>query len=287
MHFSRAVYGYVGNKSAVFPLQLHGIEADPLNTCQFSNHSGYPHIRHGQFTTPADLADMFHGLRANKLMEHYSHILTGYIPNDALFDGVTAAIKTLKAERRRASPAPSSGSSPLSGSYYSTNALKVLCDPVMGDDGSLYVPETFVAKYRDNLLPLADITTPNQTEAELLTGVTITDLASARLACNKLHALGPRTVFITSATFAPAMATTANGETVPVPVTEDDLEVDITPSYSRVRQRLHPEDVADVLPEMVRHIRTYNKNIRIIICHFYLILLLFNNFSFDFYVCIL
>jgi len=35
------VYGYVGNKAAVFPLQLHGLEIDPIHTCQFSNHAGY------------------------------------------------------------------------------------------------------------------------------------------------------------------------------------------------------------------------------------------------------
>lgn len=37
---SHVVAGYVGNRSAVFPLQLLGIETDVLNTCQFSNHTG-------------------------------------------------------------------------------------------------------------------------------------------------------------------------------------------------------------------------------------------------------
>ena len=35
-------YGYVGNKSAVFPLQLLGFDVDPINSVQFSNHTGYP-----------------------------------------------------------------------------------------------------------------------------------------------------------------------------------------------------------------------------------------------------
>jgi pyridoxine kinase len=37
---SHVVAGYVGNRSAVFPLQLLGIETDAINTCQFSNHTG-------------------------------------------------------------------------------------------------------------------------------------------------------------------------------------------------------------------------------------------------------
>ena len=38
---SHTVHGYVGNKSAVFPMQLHGFEVDPVNSVQFSNHTGY------------------------------------------------------------------------------------------------------------------------------------------------------------------------------------------------------------------------------------------------------
>eukprot|EP01052_Picozoa_sp_SAG31_P047182 SAG31_NODE_9331_length_1295_cov_1.971572_1_plen_104_part_00 len=39
---SHVVHGHVGNKCAVFPLQLLGYEVDPVNTVQFSNHLGYP-----------------------------------------------------------------------------------------------------------------------------------------------------------------------------------------------------------------------------------------------------
>jgi pyridoxal/pyridoxine/pyridoxamine kinase len=36
----------------------------------------------------------------------------------------------------------------------------------MGDQGSLYVPASFVSLYRDRMMPLADVVTPNQTEIE-------------------------------------------------------------------------------------------------------------------------
>ncbi|KAL0904534.1 hypothetical protein M5K25_026658 [Dendrobium thyrsiflorum] len=37
---SHTIQGYVGNKSAVFPLQLLGYDVDPINSVQFSNHTG-------------------------------------------------------------------------------------------------------------------------------------------------------------------------------------------------------------------------------------------------------
>ncbi len=45
-----------------------------------------------------------------------------------------------------------------------------LCDPVLGDNGQLYVPKELIPIFRDELIPLADIITPNQFEIETLTG---------------------------------------------------------------------------------------------------------------------
>lgn len=39
---SHVVSGHVGNKAAVFPLQLLGFDVDFINSVQFSNHTGYP-----------------------------------------------------------------------------------------------------------------------------------------------------------------------------------------------------------------------------------------------------
>ena len=41
-----------------------------------------------------------------------------------------------------------------------------VCDPVMGDNGSLYVPKELLHIYKDKLIPLADVITPNQFEVE-------------------------------------------------------------------------------------------------------------------------
>jgi pyridoxine kinase len=72
---SHVVHGYVGNKSAVFPLQLLGFEVDFINSVHFSNHTGYKTFS-GERLTGEQLEDLIKGLENNDLL-HYSHLLTG------------------------------------------------------------------------------------------------------------------------------------------------------------------------------------------------------------------
>jgi pyridoxine kinase len=72
---SHVVHGYVGNKSASFPLQLLGFDVDPINSVQFSNHTGYKSFK-GQRLNGNELWELVEGLDANDLL-HYSHLLTG------------------------------------------------------------------------------------------------------------------------------------------------------------------------------------------------------------------
>lgn len=73
---SHTVHGYVGNKSAVFPLQLLGFEVDPINSVQFSTHTGYPGWR-GEVMQGQQLTELVEGLRSSGLLRGYSHMLTG------------------------------------------------------------------------------------------------------------------------------------------------------------------------------------------------------------------
>lgn len=70
----------------------------------------------------------------------------------------------------------------------------------MGDEGKLYLPPDMVPLFREALLPLSNVVTPNCFEAELLTGLTISDDATAVAACNSLHERGPHTVVCTHMT---------------------------------------------------------------------------------------
>ncbi|PKA54125.1 Pyridoxal kinase [Apostasia shenzhenica] len=172
---SHTVQGYVGNKSAVFPLQLLGYDVDPINSVQFSNHTGYPTFR-GQVLDGKELWDLIEGLGGNNLL-YYTHLLTGYIGSISFLDTILQVVQRL----RMINP-----------------QLIYVCDPVMGDEGKLYVPKELVSVYREQVVPVASMLTPNQFEIEQLTGYRISSEKDGLEACNKLHAAGPKKVIITS-----------------------------------------------------------------------------------------
>ncbi|CAL5326054.1 unnamed protein product [Camellia sinensis] len=172
---SHTVQGYVGNKSAVFPLQLLGYDVDPINSVQFSNHTGYPTFK-GQVLNGQQLWELIEGLEANDLL-FYTHLLTGYIGSVSFLNTVLEVISKLRSVNPK---------------------LTYVCDPVMGDEGKLYVPPELVAVYREKVVPVASMLTPNQFEAEQLTGLRIVSEQDGLEACNILHAAGPPKVVITS-----------------------------------------------------------------------------------------
>lgn len=77
-----------------------------------------------------------------------------------------------------------------------------VCDPVLGDNGQLYVPKDLIPIYQNEILPLCDICTPNQFEAETLTGQKIRSHDDAWRATEWFHAKGVGTVVISSTNFA-------------------------------------------------------------------------------------
>ncbi|PZC81411.1 hypothetical protein B5X24_HaOG212616 [Helicoverpa armigera] len=172
---SHVVHGYVGNKSAVFPLQVLGFEVDFINTVQFSTHTGYKHLK-GKVLPNEDLDDLIDGLTLNDV-DYYTHFLTGYSRSPESLKKIAEIIKKL----RQKNP-----------------DLIYVCDPVMGDNGKMYVPEDILPVYRDIVVPLADVITPNQYEAELMTGMKVNDLDGALKVIQALHDKGVKTVVLSS-----------------------------------------------------------------------------------------
>lgn len=80
--------------------------------------------------------------------------------------------------------------------------LKVVVDPVMAAEagGRLLNPDA-VGALKDDLLPLAEATTPNVYEASVLSGVEIKDMDSAKEACRRIHRLGVKHVVLTGGHF--------------------------------------------------------------------------------------
>ncbi|XP_052871594.1 pyridoxal kinase-like, partial [Anopheles cruzii] len=174
---SHVVHGYVGNKSAVFPLQVLGFEVDQVNSVQFSNHTGYKKGFKGQVLNEKQLADVFSGLVDNDLHKLYTHLLTGYVGNPTFLREIANILKSLRAVNAK---------------------LVYVCDPVMGDEGVMYVPKELLPIYRDEIVPLADIITPNQYEVELLTGKQIKTETDVWEAVKWFHDKGVGTVAISS-----------------------------------------------------------------------------------------
>lgn len=79
-----------------------------------------------------------------------------------------------------------------------TDNFLLVCDPVMGDNGEMYVPKELLSIYRETILPLADIISPNQFEIELITKNKINSIDDAWKAIADLHAMGCKTVVLSS-----------------------------------------------------------------------------------------
>ncbi|XP_008214875.1 pyridoxal kinase isoform X1 [Nasonia vitripennis] len=181
---SHVVSGYVGNKSATFPLQLLGFEVDVINSVQLSNHTGYKVFK-GQVLNDEDLSkcrnsdalcQLIDGLAENNL-DNYTHLLTGYVGSASFLRRIAQVVKNLKQKNPK---------------------LVYACDPVMGDNGKMYVPAELKDIYKTEIVPLADILTPNHFELELLLGKKIKTMSELKDGIQELHKMGPKTVAISS-----------------------------------------------------------------------------------------
>ncbi|KAI0215458.1 Pyridoxal kinase [Lamellibrachia satsuma] len=154
---------------------LLGFEVDAINSVQFSNHTGYACFK-GQVLEATQLGELYEGLKANDLNK-YTHLLTGYIGCESFLRKVRDVILDLKKKNPN---------------------LIYVCDPVMGDNGRMYVAEELLPIYQKEIVPLADVITPNQFEAEVLSGIRIDSAESAKQAMQKLHEMGAKTVIVSS-----------------------------------------------------------------------------------------
>ncbi|KAK3912990.1 Pyridoxal kinase [Frankliniella fusca] len=174
---SHVVSGYVGNKSATFPLQVLGFDVDAINSVQFSNHTGYGYWK-GHVLAEQELVELAEGLAHNGLDRQYTHLLTGYNRSKSFL----SHIANIVCELRKKNP-----------------GLIYLCDPVIGDIGrGVYVPQDLIEVYQKTIIPIANVVTPNQFELEILTGKPVKSIEDAWEATALLHNMGPRTVVVSS-----------------------------------------------------------------------------------------
>ncbi|KKA22873.1 Pyridoxal kinase [Rasamsonia emersonii CBS 393.64] len=157
---------------ATFVMQSLGCEVAAINTVHFSNHTGYRQFK-GTRTSAQEIRDLYQGLCQSDLTD-FDVLLSGYTPSAAAVEAVGEIGLDLQ---RRAEKKP--------GSFF------WILDPVMGDQGRLYVNEDVVPAYK-KIIRHADLILPNQFEAELLSGIkisTMKDLADAITAIHKTYSI--------------------------------------------------------------------------------------------------
>lgn len=173
---SHVVYGHAGNSSAVFPIQRMGIEAWPIHTVQYSNHTQYEQGWKGERFCADQIKNLAQGLDNINQFANCDAIISGYLGSAEQCHAVEEVV--IKAKQKN-------------------NRAIYVCDPVMGDpDKGCIVPEGVTEQLTQNLMRHADVIVPNQFELTQFTGVAISSLYDAVTACKKAMEYGPRMVLV-------------------------------------------------------------------------------------------
>ncbi|OGM45538.1 pyridoxine kinase [Aspergillus bombycis] len=162
---------YVGNKMATLVMQLLGCDVAALNTVHFSESLQPYRLQaiQGHQATAEQITELYEGLCQSHLTD-FDVMLSGYAPSAAAVEAVGAIGMDLQ---RKAEKNP--------GSFF------WVLDPVMGDQGRLYVSNDVVPAYK-RIIHHADLILPNQFEAETLSGIKITSLSTLAEAITAIHA---------------------------------------------------------------------------------------------------
>lgn len=141
--------GYVGNNSASFAIQLHGINCVAIPTILLSSHTDKS-VYYGEAVTKELFNKLAKGVLEIETAKLTQYTISGYLKSQDIIDATAQLIEELKKQ----------------------NNITYIYDPVFGDtrtDG-LYIPKEQADYSMEKLLPLSDILTPNHFELEYLLG---------------------------------------------------------------------------------------------------------------------
>ncbi|MBN6710675.1 pyridoxal kinase PdxY [Haemophilus haemoglobinophilus] len=172
---SHVVYGYAGNKSATFPMQLLGIDVWALNTVQFSNHTQYGKWT-GMVIPKEQIGEIVQGIDNIGELHQCDAVLSGYIGSAEQVEEIIKAFHKVK-ERN-------------------PNAI-YLCDPVMGHpDKGCIVADGVKEGLIKTAMAQADIITPNLVELRELSGLAVENFEQAIEAVKVILSKGPKKVLV-------------------------------------------------------------------------------------------
>ncbi|TQS39403.1 hypothetical protein Golomagni_00073 [Golovinomyces magnicellulatus] len=174
---------HVGNTMATIVMQSLGCDVAAINTVQFSNHLGYGQVK-GTHTSSSEIIEIWKGLKDLHL-DDFHLLLSGFLPDPQSVDAMALIGRELRAKNKE-----------------SPGRFFWVVDPIMGDNGKLYVSESMVPAYK-SVLQDTDLILPNHFEAEYdeanllseiqltrkrtLSGVKIDDEETLRLAISIFH----------------------------------------------------------------------------------------------------
>ncbi len=161
---SEVAFGHVGNSAARFALQRLGVDVMTLPTVMFSNQPGHGGMR-GAATDAAALDALVTGLEERGFLDEVDAVISGYLGDATQAAVVRRAVGAVKTRNAKA---------------------LYLLDPVFGDEGGAYAKPGIAEAMARELLPLADIVTPNRFELASLTSRRIESAADAVAAARLL-----------------------------------------------------------------------------------------------------
>jgi pyridoxine kinase len=217
---SQVVHGHVGNSAAVYAMQAEGVNVAAVPTTLLSNHPRYPSLR-GRVLETELVADLLRGVEERDLVDEAAVLVTGYLGSPGNADAVADFVER---------------------ALMRNSKLVYLCDPVIGDDGRVYVADGILDVLRQRLLPAANLTTPNQFELELLAGTKIADARGLRTACATLAGKGRIDVVATGC----ALADTPDGHVETILCSDGQLSRLATP-----RLPIRPYGTGDLLTGLI------------------------------------
>lgn len=167
---------------AVQALALAQLKIDPIvaPTVLFGRHPGWG-APGGGATSIEIFQGMLDGIEANGLFGVIDLVLTGYFAKADQVTAAARAIDKIRADRHAGA--------------FRSKAL-VVVDPIMGDaDRGLYVREEVATAIIEQLIPRADLVTPNAWELERLTGASLGEPGHVREA---FTLMGERPILVSS-----------------------------------------------------------------------------------------
>ncbi|CAM4284409.1 pyridoxal kinase [Kerstersia similis] len=144
---SQLVFGYAGNSAAVPVLQSAGLTVYPVPTTLLSNTPDYPEWS-SMPVRAEDVRALCAGLNQRVEARQLDVVLTGWMGSAAIVREVAQWLVDVKRQHP---------------------GLLYVCDPVMGDSQKgLYVDAACAQAIAEELVPLADVLTPNTFELQRL-----------------------------------------------------------------------------------------------------------------------